>query len=235
MSEAGGTQALRRWLLLAGLLLWLWGVSVFTPWAESAESQIRLYDTFFYLRFVLGGWALLECALLLRDWRRRPGASAGAAALALGALLLVGAWLYAHAGIGQRIRMQLSAAALADAANGPDSTRRWRAGHFIVDSRRHPCDQATPWLWLGRPFGAGSGTNLALAASGEQPPQAPGADAYRSWRAGNGWWMVYQHAARYHARPDRDRLPCMPVAAVAGHREGMAFIEAGRQALAKTR
>ena len=145
----------------------------------------------------------------------------------LGGALAAGAigWMYAQTGVGWRLRILASAPALQALATHGSSDTRQRAGHVLVDTLRLPCDAATPWLWLGRPHGAGSGINLALVRS-DGPPQAPFADAFRIRRIDGRSWMAYQHGVRYHA-PQGGSAACTTPRPATSHRAGMAFIAGG--------
>lgn len=137
-----------------------------------------------------------------------------------------GGWAYAHTSIGWRLRVLASTHALAAlAAHGPGDLRQ-RAGHVLVDTVRLPCGAATPWFWLGRPHGAGSGINLALVRS-DGPPQVPFADAFRIRRIDDHWWMAYQNGGRYLAlQTQDDEAACRAPRTLPSHRAGMAFIDA---------
>jgi hypothetical protein len=164
-------------------------------------------------------------ALLRRDRRR---STLGPLGLALVVAAL--AWAYADSETGWRWKVAASRDALRASMDMDDHDVRHRAGHFIVDTVRHPCLDAQPWLWLGRPHGAGSGTNLALVQAGEGLPQSPLADAFAFRPLGDGWWLAYQHATRYRdgmAAGAADR--CASGRVLHGHRDGRAFIEAGRR------
>jgi hypothetical protein len=162
--------SLRTWSLLLATLAWLWASSVFTPWAEDRAPRMWLYDLLFYLRFVLlfwGGGELLRMAL-------RRGSPVDAVPLAATALVALAALGYQHSEAGLRWKIAASSDALAVAAGAGDSDRRRRVGHFIVDSVRMPCaNTKQAWLWLGRPHGGGTGTNLALVRGGDHPPATP--------------------------------------------------------------
>ena len=107
-----------------------------------------------------GACELLRVALR-RDWRA-PTLVPLALVFAVG----LAAWAYADSDTGWRWKVASSRDALRAAIAAPDHDVRHRAGHFIVDTVRHPCGGTEPWLWLGRPHGAGSGTNLALVHAG---------------------------------------------------------------------
>lgn len=220
----------RPWILLIATLAWLWASSVFTPWAADRAPRMWLYDLLFYLRFVLlfwGGGELLRLAL-------RRGSPVDAVPLAAGACVVLAALGYQHTEAGLRWKIADSQAALTAAANAGHSDRRRRVGHFIVDSVRVPCaDARQAWLWLGRPHGGGTGTNLALVRGNGQRPATPLHDAFAFWSAGNDWWMAYQHADRYHraiARSEADDAgACTPGPVLSRHRQGIALVADGRR------
>lgn len=164
---------------------------------------------------------LAECA----HWTWHPSKRTWGSSLMLGAVLVAGAagWAYARTGIGWRWRVQASTSALHALAARGSSDLRQRAGHVLVDTVRMPCATATPWFWLGRPHGAGSGINLALVRS-DAPPQAPFADAFRIRRLDGHWWMAYQHGARYVAlQGTGSAAMCATPRETTSHRAGMAF------------
>ncbi len=152
------------------------------------------------------------------------------ASLLLATTLLAGiaGWACAQTGIGWKLRVVASAPALdALAAQGRNDLRQ-RAGHVLVDTVRFPCAATTPWFWLGRPHGAGSGINLAAVRS-DARPQAPFAGAFRIRRLDGHWWMAYQHGARYQAlQGDSRAVACATPQQAASHRAGMAFIAGNR-------
>lgn len=221
--------SLRPWLLPATTLLWLWAGSVFAPWAQDRAPRPWLHDLLFYLRFVLLAWAAAE--ILSLAWRRKGASLQRALPLAAIAVVACTAWAYGHTAAGLRWKVTTSRNALAMAARAGYNDQRRRAGHFLVDTSRVPCGAAQPWLWLGRPHGGGTGTNLALVRSGSRVPDAPPGDAFVFASLTDGWWMAYQHGARYRrAMPPRSAsaaMDCMP-GTVVTHRQGMAFVDAGR-------
>lgn len=223
------TAPLRLWILLALALGWCWATSVFTPWAVDRAPRLWLYDVLFYLRVLLLSWGACE---LLRALLRRDGRAAVLAPLLLLLAVAAGAQAYADSAAGWRWKLGASRAALAAATTrANDHDTRQRAGHFIVDTLRHPCRAGEPWLWLGRPHGAGSGTNLALVRAGDAVPAAPGGGAFAFWPVRDGWWLAYQHAARYRqSLADGSARRCVPGRALPRHRDGRAFIAAGRGA-----
>ena len=216
---------LRVGALLAGVIAWLWLWSIHTPWAADLEPRLWLYDLLFYARVVLVAWTLAECAL----WLWHPAKRRRVASILLGSALLasIAGWAYSQTGIGWKLRVLASAPELDALAARGRSDLRQRAGHVLIDTLRFPCDTSTPWFWLGRPHGAGSGINLAIVRS-DTTPQAPFADAFRIRRIDGHWWMAYQDGARYHALQARgEHASCGVAETVSSHRAGMAFIDAG--------
>lgn len=237
--------SLRLWMLLAAIVAWLWAGSVSTPWAADRAPRLWLYDLLFYLRFVLLFWAAAE-VLRIALHRARPRL-AEAWPLALTALVVLVAHTYQHREAGLRWKLAASHDALVAAARAGTSDRRRRAGHFLVDSVRMPCSGQVAWLWLGRPFGGGTGINLALVHAGERAPATPFPDAFAFWRATGGWWLAYQHAGRYQRAmqqhvlrqhtleqqaPRQHRSPvaaCGTGTVLSRHRQGQDFIADGRR------
>lgn len=217
-------QSRRTCLLLAATLAWLWAISVYTPWAGDRAPRLWLYDLLFHARVALLAWAAAEIALVVfRRTHRAPGVL-----LVLGTV--VAAWtaaaLYDDSGIGWRWRVLASDAELDAVADAGDSDTRQRAGHVLLDTVRTPCGAQSPWLWLGRPHGAGSGINLALVRNGSAVPQTPVRDAFVFLPLGEGWWLAFENPARHHAAaPPR---ACVAGIAVASHRAGRAHVAARR-------
>lgn len=217
--------ALRLWTLFLLALAWCWAASVFTPWAADRAPRLWLYDVLYYARALLLFWGGCEWlrVLLRRDARARtllPLALATATALL--------AWLHHDTAIGWRWKVAASDQALRALSRQDDHDARQRAGHFIVDTLRHPCRADQPWLWLGRPHGAGSGTNRALVRSGGVP-LAPIPGAFAFWPVGKGWWLAYQHASHYQRGLQRQGgRACTPGRVLQRHVDGTAFIAAGR-------
>lgn len=208
--------------LSACVAAWLWLWSIHTPWAADLAPRLWLYDVLYYARVLLVAWLLAEVAL----WCWHPSRRRRLASLLLGGSLLAGiaGWAYAQTGIGWRLRVLASAPALEALAAGGASDLRQRAGQVLVDTLRFPCSASTPWFWLGRPHGAGSGINLAIVRSASIP-QAPFAQAFRLRRIGAGWWLAYQDGARHRAlQGQRDASACVVPAMVSSHRAGMAFV-----------
>lgn len=224
------SSPIRTWTLLAATLATIWAHSVFTPWAVHVQPHLWLYDLLFYLRYLLGFWAIAELLHLGFHWngpRRRY------TLLALACTILAGwaAWMYQHSEAGARWRVAVSLERLASAAETDFSDTRSRAGHFLVDTVRQPCP-GQPWLWLGRPHGAGTGTNTALVHAGDQRPMTPAGDVYAFWPARHGWWFAYQHAARDRQVPaQRTTITCAPGRILDSQRQGSAWVRAGQRAL----
>ena len=216
--------ALRRWGLVLAFLAWCWARSALTPWAASRESRLWLYDALFYLGFVLLGWGVAE--LLALAWDARHGRRSARSPLATLLLSAALATWWTHSEAGLRLQLRQSEGALQRVAAAGYGDRRQRAGWFLVDSVRTPCGR-TPWLWLGRPHGGGSGINRALVYAGDGVPATPQHDAYVFWPLADGWWMAYQHARRDLAREDAPGR-CAGGTPVRSHRRGMAWIGDGR-------
>lgn len=218
-------SSLRPWMLLAATLGWLWANSVFAPWAADRAPRLWLYDLLFYLRFALLAWAAVE--VLRFALRRTAPRPAEAAALVSVALVLLAAQAYQHTEAGVRWKLAASHDALLAVAGAGHDDQRRRAGHFLVDGVRTPCGAA--WLWLGRPFGGGTGINLALVHAGERAPATPFAEAFVFWHAADGWWLAYQQGDRYRRavqRVNSERPACRAGMVVQRHRHGQAFIAA---------
>jgi hypothetical protein len=222
----------RPWLLLLATLAWLWATSVFTPWAADRAPRLWLYDLLFYLRFALLFWGGAE--LLRLAWRRGPRLDA--VPLAAAACVALAVLAYEHTGTGLRWKISASRSALIAAADAGPGDQRRRVGHFIVDSARLPCaGTRQAWLWLGRPHGGGSGTNMVLVRGNGHPPATPLHDAFAFWPAGNGWWVAYQHAGRYRDAVSMQQEPadtCKPGVLLSRHRQGLALVDEGRRGLA---
>lgn len=219
------TTPARLATLFVVVAAWLWSWSIHTPWAADTAPRLWLHDLLYYLRVALVAWVLAECAL----WAWHPARRTWLATIALAATLLVSvaAWTYASTSLGLRLRVAASAAALQDLPRQSDGLRRQRAGLLLVDALRRPCDAATPWFWLGRPHGAGSGINLAVVRS-DGLPKAPHAQAFRLRRIDAQWWVAYQNGPQYQAlQGDAAAARCTRPREAASHRAGMAFVEAG--------
>lgn len=219
--------AIRRWGVALAALVLAWAGSVYTPWAADAAPRLWLYDLVYYLRFAVLGWGLVEAGLLLRGPVARIGRWVP---LAIAASIAVAAAVAPRSGPALAARVRASAAPLRALVDGEAPGRRARAGHLIIDGLSRPCDARQPWLWIGRPHGAGSGTSLALVHAPEAPPQVPAGDAHRVRPLTGPWWIAYQHAAR-HVRATGGgralRTACTPAARVSGHRQGLDFVDAG--------
>jgi hypothetical protein len=227
MSRPSGRRvALRRWLLCLALPAWAWSRSTFTPWAVSRAPRLWLYDALYYLGFALLAWAIAEVALAIFQRRRERPATLLPIAVAAGLASAILWWAYFESGL--RMQLRASANDLHRVAGAGPGDVRLRAGVFLIDTVRAPCAAAEPWLWLGRPHGAGTGINRALVYSGPTVPHTPQRDAYAFWPVADGWWMAYQHARRDLAvadTPDR----CAPGRALHSHRHGMAWIADGHR------
>ena len=210
---------------MLAFLAWCWARSVLTPWAASREPRLWLYDALFYLGFVLLAWAAAE--VLAFAWDARHGRRSAGAPLAVLLLSAALAWWWTHGEGGLRLQLRSSEHALQGVAAAGYGDQRQRAGWFLVDSVRMPCGDSEPWLWLGRPHGAGSGINRALVQGGDHVPATPQRDAYVFRPLGNGWWMAYQHARHDLAREDASGR-CTDGVQVRSHRHGMAWIIEGR-------
>ena len=178
----------RRCALVAAALAWWWASSVFTPWAGDMAHRLWLYDVLFYARFALLAWGVAELGYAVVRWR--AGERRIAWALVLCGIVVVG-WAYERTDIGLRFKVRASEAALSRSASMPYDTPRHRAGHVIVDTVREPVP-GQPWLWLGRPFGGGTGTGRALVRSGDHAPTSPTHGRYAYRRIAGPWWMAEQ-------------------------------------------
>lgn len=225
----GVFMSTRRLTVLACLTgLWVWAGSVFSPWAEDLNPRLWLFDSLFYSGFILLFWFVVEAALWLRSFGEKAMSSgrrlAGACLLSLPALFaLTTVWL-AETQIGWQWRVRLSMAALASHAAPEQADFRHRVGLFLVDTQRMPCaDQS--WLWLGRPFGGGTGTNLALVhGSRNAVPKSPQAAAFRFLHMHDNWWLAYQNPDSYSAETD-GTIVCVEGRSVASHAQGLRFID----------
>lgn len=223
-SRPAGT---RRWGVALAALALAWMGSVYTPWAADAAPRLWLYDAGYYLRFAVLAWGLVESGLL---WRFRVRHLAAWLPLMLAAGIALAASIAPRSGLVLAWQVRASDAALHAVADAGAAQPRSRAGHLIIDGLSLPCDRREPWLWVGRPHGAGSGTSLALVRATRAPPSAPPGDAHRVRHLAGRWWLAYQHAAR-HAQATRSglalRTACTPAAGVSRHRQGLDFVDAG--------
>lgn len=206
---------------------WFYGKSVFAPWSESAAARIWLYDLLLYSGFALYLWGLGE-AIWLVVQRRRGRASATQLGLALVLLLVAGLiglahHLIHHTGTGWNWRVAWSTQALQAFTQPAYSDQRQRVGWLLVDTQRAPCE-AEPWLWLGRPFGVGSGINRALVYSPQAVPLSPHPSALAFVAVNQDWWMAYQNPTRYYREPSLNPSECRPGRELSSHRAGQGFI-----------
>jgi len=215
-------------LALLGLLgvVQTWSLSIVSPWAADRPPRLWLYDTLVYGGVALAFWGLAELGLLLHARRstppdQRPPALRPLLLPALAALLALGHHALMQTGPGYRLRARLSARVLAACTEPVYRDVRHRVGGFLIDTQRAPCGQA--WLWLGRPFGGGTGINLALVHSPDAPPLTPHPAAYRFLQLTDAWWLAYQNAARAVAHPPAPAP--VPGTTVPSHRAGMRFVE----------
>lgn len=219
---------IRRLISLALLSgLWVWAGSIYSPWAEDLDPRLWLYDFLFYSGFILLFWVVLEMGLW---WRRyRDGdllrmQYVSALLLAASAVTLAVPNWFADTQVGWRWRVQMSIEALAPYAVPAHADFRHRVGLFIVDTQRMPCPGQS-WLWLGRPFGGGTGTNLALVhASNQEVPRSPQLEAFRFLRMHENWWLAYQNPDSYSAETG-GTIVCVEGLAVASHAQGLRFID----------
>jgi hypothetical protein len=220
---------MRTWALFAATLAWLWASSIFTPWAEDPLHRLWLYDTLFYARYVLMFWAVAEVGLLgFRRGERR--ARRALVPLLAAAVAVLGSLFYLHSEAGMRWRVAASLHDLSATAEAGYSDERRRAGHFLVDSVREPCPGQT-WLWLGRPYGGGTGTSIALVRA-ETPPLAPSAEAFAFWQVTDRWWLAYQHAGHYHRlQAAANARACRTGRILTGQGQGKAWVDEGRRAI----
>lgn len=222
-------MSIRRLLVLTLLsLLWLWAGSVYSPWAEDLDPRLWLYDFLFYSRFILLLWVLAEAGLWFRRYRDGKAPSgmtfAGGCLLAVSGLVVASSNWIADTEAGWRWRVRLSAEALAPYAVPAYADHRQRVGMLLVDTRREPCP-GQAWLWLGRPYGGGTGINLALVhAGGDAMPQSPQPEAFRFLRMHGNWWMAYQNPDSYSAKTD-GTIVCVEGLDVPSHAQGLRFID----------
>lgn len=219
-----------RFRLTALLLLslaWLYSKSVFAPWAESAEPRLWLYDTLLYSGFALYAWGLLEALRLGIIVRRRPERRRALVVplllLACAALVGLSHQLLHRSGTGWDLRVAWSGDALQSFQTPAYSDDRQRVGWLLVDTVRTPCE-IEPWLWLGRPFGAGSGINRALVFSPGSVPLTPHPSGIAFMAVNERWWMAYQNPERYYGEPGLAADACQPGQELDSHRQGERFI-----------
>lgn len=212
-------------------LAMIWAQSVFAPWADDVQPRLWLYDFLFYARYVLVFWAVAEALHLAFHWTE-PRRQFALLPLALTILAACAALIYQYSEAGVRWRVASSHEPLEAAAATDFSDSRRRAGHFLIDTVRQPCP-GQHWLWLGRPHGGGTGTNIALVRTGVRIPMTPSGDVYAFWPAKGGWWFAYQHAARdQQALARRSTLmSCEPGRILQSQRQGFDWVSDGRSAL----
>lgn len=225
--RSGRVTLLRLGLLCVLAVVWLFGKSVFAPWAVSPQPRLWLYDTLLYSGFALYLWGLGE-TIRLAILIRRQRVNGRRAAIALMLLTLAGVTGLAHhivhhTATGWTLRTAWSQDALQVFHRPGFSDQRQRVGWLIIDSVRAPCE-TQPWLWLGRPFGAGSGINRALVFSPTGPPRSPHSTALAFVRLHGDWWMAYQNSERYYREPALPASDCVAGTILDSHRKGASFI-----------
>lgn len=206
---------------------WFYGKTVFAPWAESAVSRIWLYDLLLYSGFALYLWGLGE-AIWLVMLRRQGLGTAAQRGMALMLLLVAGLiglahHLIHHTGTGWNWRVAWSVQALQPFSQPGYSDQRQRVGWLLIDTQRAPCEVES-WLWLGRPFGVGSGINRALVYSPQAVPLSPHPSALAFVRVNDQWWMAYQNPGRFYREPGLSSDACRPGRVLSGHRAGERFM-----------
>jgi hypothetical protein len=212
--------------LLSGL--WLWAGSVYSPWAEDLDPRLWLYDFLFYSGYILLFWVLVETGLWLRRYR---DGMASLRAQFTGAFLLVVSGLavnlpgwIADTEIGWRWHVRMSLEALAPYTVPVHADVRHRVGMLLVDTQREPCPGQS-WLWLGRPFGGGTGINLALVhGSRNAVPKSPQTEAFRFLHMHENWWLAYHNPDSYSVETD-GTIVCVEGRSVASHAQGLRFID----------
>ncbi|MGH8107515.1 MAG: hypothetical protein ACREO1_02200 [Arenimonas sp.] len=219
--------SLRLYFLFVIFATWFWANSIFAPWATSSNPRLWLYDLLFYTRFVLLFWGAIELLLAWQQIRNEPGKrkQAFVNVVLIGmAVLSVSAYFYLmQTGTGQRLRVRMSLQALAELQRPIFADQRMRAGWFLIDTQRHPCGDQ-PWLWLGNPYGGGTGNNLVLVFSEGGVPKTPIVEAFRFWQVSDGWWLAYQNPNSYIALIDATAV-CTQGKPVDTHNLGMEFID----------
>ncbi len=140
-----------------------------------------------------------------------------------GLVVTLPAWI-ADTEAGWHWRVHMSIEALAPYAVPAHADVRQRVGMLLVDTQREPCPGQS-WLWLGRPFGGGTGINLALVhARKTAVPQSPQPEAFRFlWMHGN-WWLAYHNPDSYSAATG-GTIVCVEGLRVASHAQGLRFID----------
>lgn len=220
--------ALLRLLLLCLLAAaWFYGKTVFAPWAESAADLIWLYDLLLYSGFALYLWGLGEIIWLVilrrRQQATRPQLGLAMVLLACAGLIGLAHHVIHHTGTGWNLRVNWSTEALQAYTQPGYSDQRRRVGWLLVDTVRAPC-RVEPWLWLGRPFGAGSGINRALVFSPGSVPLSPHPSGLAFVAVDEGWWMAYQNPESFYREPGLAPETCRPGAVLNSHRQGERFI-----------
>ena len=225
----GVFMSTRRLIVPAFLTgLWVWAGSVYSPWAEDLEPRLWLFDVLFYTGFILLFWYVAEALLWLRSCRESSipfrERLAGACLLMLTAVAGLTANVLAETQIGWQWRVRISMAALTPYTEPSHQDFRHRVGLFIIDTQRMPCSGQS-WLWLGRPFGGGTGTNLALVhGSGRAVPLSPQPEAFRFLHMHENWWLAYQNPDSYSAETN-GTIVCVEGRSVASHAQGLRFID----------
>lgn len=218
---------LRFFIYLTLLVLWLWANSVFTPWVTSMQPLMWLYDALFYLGFALTFWATIELVVLIRQLLAKDVVNSMLAfkccMLLICSLLFAVIYAMPSTDAGVRAMVKLSSRSLALHQTVVYADHRHRVGWFLVDSQRSPCGNQ-PWLWLGKPYGAGTGNNTALVYSKNTVPKTTMADAFRFWSIDGHWWLAYQNPDRYFVQIGKASR-CLPGQIVNSHRHGLLFIE----------
>ena len=198
-------HVIRGAALVAAVVAWWWASSVFTPWAESTHPRLWLFDGLYYLRFALLAWGVGEFGSAFVRYRARAGARVFAMPACAAVLALI-AWTYEDTDAGFRFKVRASDAELAHSAALPYDTPRHRAGHLLIDSVREPC-VGEPWLWLGRPFGAGTGIGRALVRAQGAEPMHPMEGDYEFEHVTGHWWLA---TLTDETRPPSHRRVCAP-------------------------
>lgn len=198
-------HAIRGAALVVAVVAWWWASSVFTPWAESTDHRLWLFDGLYYLRFALLAWGVGEFGSAFVRYRARAGARHFIAP-ACAAVLASIAWAYEDTDAGFRFKVRASEAALVRSTTLGYDTPRHRAGHLLIDSVREPCD-GEPWLWLGRPFGGGTGTGRALVRAKGDAPMHPQEGSYDFAPVTGRWWLA---TLTDETRPPSHRRVCAP-------------------------